>query len=358
MDDRRIAKIIERRERGYIWLEKELKRNLLTSTVAVTAFFLFLRGFGPEFRFWVFLLLLALVLNGVWNYILYRRKYKDYLHIAEYLDQFEGGNYGYHTERSYMKSGIHSQITEQLERLGHAFATLKGRLEEEKENTKSLVTDISHQLKTPVSALCMSFELMGDGEMSEEEKTEFLIRGRMEVERLTCLLGTLTNLSRMEADMITLKIVDANLKQTLVRAVNGVYLKAGNRRIEIEMAEFQELVLPHDTRWTAEAIANVLDNGIKYSPPGSKIQIRVVPRISYVLVEIEDEGAGIPKAEYPNIFKRFYRGKAADIYQCEGAGVGLYLVRKILEEQGGSVRVVPGRKGSIFQIMLPKSSYS
>lgn len=86
------------------------------------------------------------------------------------------------------------------------------------------------------------------------------------------------------------------------------------------------------------------------------IRIRVEPKYSYVFLEVEDEGIGIPKSEYQNIFKRFYRGKAPEVEAQEGAGVGLYLVRKILEEQGGNVCVVPShRTGTVIRMMLPKS---
>lgn len=103
------------------------------------------------------------------------------------------------------------------------------------------------------------------------------------------------------------------------------------------MKEFSDIELLHDSRWTAEAISNVLDNAVKYSPGGSAIQIRVEPMVSYVFIEVEDEGIGIEKSEYQNIFKRFYRGKRPEVEAEEGAGVGLYLVRKIFEGQGKCV---------------------
>jgi len=102
-----------------------------------------------------------------------------------------------------------------------------------------------------------------------------------------------------------------------------------------------------------------MDKAVKYSPEKSRIQIRVEREVSYVLIEIEDEGIGIPKEEYSNIFKRFYRGKSPEVEAMEGAGVGLYLVREIMEAQGGSVRALPSpRGGTIFQMMLPKKKYS
>ncbi|QEK18810.1 sensor histidine kinase [[Clostridium] hylemonae] len=358
MDDRRIEKVMERRERGYIWLEKELRLSLLISAGMILTFFAVLYICDPGFRFFWQFLLAALSADGIWQYVRYRKEYRNYVHIADYLEQFEEGNYEYRTETEYMRTGIRSQITEQLERMGNAFGTLRSGLIEEKENTKTLVTDISHQLKTPVAALSMCFELMEDARITDAERAEFAARGAGEIKKLKYLTETLTNLSRMEAGMIQIHPGEASLKETLVRAVNGVYLKANMKNIEIEMEDFKDMMLPHDKKWTAEAFANVLDNAVKYSPEGTTVHIRVSPQISYVFVEIEDEGIGIAKEEYQNIFRRFYRGSRPEIEACEGAGVGLYLVRQILEEQGGSIRAVAGKAGgTVFQMTLPKKSY-
>lgn len=355
MDDRRIDKMMERRERGYIWLEQKLKWNLTVTTLVVAVFFFIMRALNADLRYWGGLFTAGILVNTLWCFLLYRREYRDYQAIFTYLQEFEEGNYTYRTDQDYMRSGIHSQLSDQLERLGSAFGVLKERLTVEEENTKELITDISHQLKTPVAAIGMSLELLDDEKLTLEEKEEFLARGREEVHRLTHLMGTLTNLSRLETDMIRLDPKENSLKQTLIRAVNGVYMKAGEKGIEIEMEEFRDITLVHDARWTAEAFANVIDNAVKYSPAQTRVQIRVVAYISYVFIEVEDAGIGIPREERTEIFKRFYRGKHPAVEASEGAGVGLYLVRKILEAQGGSVRVLPGcGTGSVFQMMLPK----
>ena len=357
MDDKSIEKIMDQRERRYIWLERKLRINLAVTTMVVAAFFLIIyllsdRCFSGAM--WA-VCGLAFLVNGAWCFLEYRREYKSYREISDYLEAFENGDYEFRSDEAYMRTGIHSQLLEQLERLGRAFYIMKEQMVKEKEGTKALITDISHQIKTPVAALSMSLELMEDEETTTEEKQEFLECGKGEVKKLNYLMGTLTNLSRMEQAMIQLHPQYASLKETLLRAVNGVYLKANDKQIEIEMTEFTDLRLYHDVKWTAEAFSNVLDNAVKYSPEGSRVEIRVIPYQSYVSVEVEDEGIGVARSEYTEIFKRFYRGKRAEVETQEGAGVGLYLVRKILEGQGGSVRVQPSRKGgSVFQMMLPK----
>ena len=388
-DSSGIEKMIRDHERGYIWLEQEWKKNLGISTAGIAVLFLFLLPAGLSLPYYSALFAGAVLANGIWCFLTYRRKYRDYLEISDCLEELETGSYrrqeSLETEKSSqqaasetekssqqaalktgnskrraggntLKTGIRSQLQEQMERVGHAVEVYKKQLEDEKENTKSMITDISHQLKTPVSALRLSLELLGDEQITEEEKREFLERGKQEVEKLNHLMGTLVNLSRLEADMIRLEPRKASLKATLVRGVNGIYLKAEEKQIEMEMKEFSDMELLHDPRWTAEAISNVLDNAVKYSPAKSAIRIRVEPMVSYVLIEVEDEGIGIEKSEYPNIFKRFYRGKRPEAEAQEGAGVGLYLVRKIFEEQGGNVCALPAHgKGTVIRMMLPKN---
>ena len=232
---------------------------------------------------------------------------------------------------------------------------MEAELRREEQETKSLITDISHQLKTPVASLKMSYEIEDSTELSAEETEEFRRKEREDVERLEHLLQAFTQMSKLETGMIRLKPEKAGVKATLARAVAGAYAKAVDKNISIETEEFTDTAVVHDPGWTAEAIGNVLDNGVKYAPAGTCISIRVSELASYVMIEVEDEGPGIPAEEQPRIFQRFYRGKAEAVRKAEGSGVGLYLTRRILEEQGGTVCVKNGRTGgSKFVITLPK----
>ena len=232
---------------------------------------------------------------------------------------------------------------------------MEAELRREEQETKSLITDISHQLKTPVASLKMSYEIEDSTELSAEETEEFRRKEREDVERLEHLLQAFTQMSKLETGMIRLKPEKADVKATLARAVAGAYAKAVDKNISIETEEFTDVAVVHDPGWTAEAIGNVLDNGVKYAPAGTCITIRVSELVSYVMIEVEDEGPGILAEEQPRIFQRFYRGKAEAVRKAEGSGVGLYLTRRILEEQGGTVCVKNGRTGgSKFVITLPK----
>lgn len=251
------------------------------------------------------------------------------------------------------------RLTLELEELKRRSSLTEQRLRREEQNTKSLVTDISHQLKTPLSALKMSYELADSPDLTAEEHTEFTRKEREEVEKLESLLGVFSHLTRLESGMIRIRPENASLKETISRAVSGIYMKAFEKGIDISLEEFPDVLISHDPRWTSEVLLNLLDNAVKYSPSGTEVTVRATRLASYVMIEILDQGIGIPASEVQDIFKRFYRGSAPEVKQTDGSGVGLYLARRILEEQGGTICVKPGNSGgSNFVLTLPLRRFS
>lgn len=229
----------------------------------------------------------------------------------------------------------------------------------EREGTKALVTDISHQLKTPVAALKTSFEVLQSGDLNEMERQEFLGRCGVQILRLEELVSALVNISRMETGMIELRKEERRLFDTILLAVNRIYPRAEEREIEIELEaaeELQQIRVLHDVRWLCEAFLNVLENAVKYSARRTTVTIRMIRMTVYVRVEIEDEGIGIPRKEWNKIFQRFYRGEAETVQRESGSGVGLYLAREIASRHEGTLVVAAprhGRQGSCFVFQLP-----
>ena len=145
---------------------------------------------------------------------------------------------------------------------------------------------------------------------------------------------------------------------TVISAVNRTYPKADEKEIEFVFdyeKELETCTIMQDKRWLGEAVINVLDNAIKYSPDGSKIFIRLQKRNDLVRMEIEDQGIGIPQNEYHKIFQRFYRGSSREVMEKSGTGIGLFLSREIIEKHAGMITVTSGKKkkGSTFVIQLP-----
>ena len=184
----------------------------------------------------------------------------------------------------------------------------------------------------------------------------FLSACMRQTEKLEGLVGALIQISRMEQGMIRLNTVQVPVAKILIEAVNAVYYRAHEKgiRFDTEALEGKDFLVSADPSWSAEAVANLLDNAVKYSPENSRIQIRAERLSTYVQIAIEDQGIGVPKEERNLIFKRFYRGSAEAVRKADGWGVGLYLSRKILEEEGGALFMRPGNeKGSIFIVHLP-----
>ncbi len=246
------------------------------------------------------------------------------------------------------------QMEERLIELSHFWREQKERFEEEENGTKTLITDISHQLKTPLSSLKMCYELSLEEGLSAAERREFVEREQREIERLESLLAELVKLSRLEHHMIQIEPKPASLQKIVAEAVSQVLARADERKIELCASGVGNVPVNVDEKWTAEALVNVLDNAVKYSYENGKVQLRVSELPHLVFIEIEDDGIGIAQEELHKIFQRFYRGREAERYTDDGAGVGLCLARRILEEQGGTITAKRKQQGTIFRITLPK----
>lgn len=255
----------------------------------------------------------------------------------------------------YMDSVLRDRILSLREQI----QTDHSRMHQEKEGTKTLVTDISHQLKTPVAALRMNLELLSSEELTAEEQSEFLESCIYQLDGLENLTKALVNVSRMEKGMVQIQTRPLPVKDTILSAVNRLYEKASDRHISIEMSEnsfSEDIPVLHDPKWTTEVLVNIIDNAIKYSHAGTHITISLLNLTNHLRIDIEDEGMGIPQSEYHKIFQRFYRGSNAA--HIEGSGVGLYLAREIVERQNGILFVHSkngSRTGSIFSVQLPKA---
>ena len=238
------------------------------------------------------------------------------------------------------------------------------RLEEsnmEKQQLLEMISEITHQIKTPVSNLKMYCEMLSEEETPLYPSPAFQGAAggnpankvmEQQLIKLEFLLDTLPKASRLETDMIPPEMENRRVLDTLAAAVNNIIHKAGLKNIEISADCSSSIQVCHDKKWTAEAIENILDNAVKYTPKNGSIHISVHVGEMYTEIRIQDTGKGIDPAHMNDIFKRFYREKS--VSQEEGLGLGLYLARYIITLQKGyiAVRSVPG-EGSCFSVCLP-----
>lgn len=310
-------------------------------------------------------LLIWLGTAGILGFERYRKKREDDRQtrdIVEQLEKIRGGEYDWFNMASDMETTDQNRkkIADGLDSLGSYVEMISSQAHKEKEETKSLVTDLSHQLKTPVAALTSCYDILKEPDLPEKERREFQIRMEQQLVSLEQLIGALVNISRMETGMIELKPERGRIFETILEAVNRIWVKAQKKGIEIQMEsgdDIEDLEIRHDRKWLCEALLNLLDNAVKYSQDKTTITIRAVRMTSFLRIEIQDQGIGIPRENYHKVFQRFFRGQQPEIKNTEGSGVGLYLARRIIKDHHGTIsldtRKMKKEKGAVFVVQLP-----
>ena len=247
-----------------------------------------------------------------------------------------------------------ARLQHQLLKLRNILTAQNQMLAQEKEQIKTLISDISHQIKTPVAAANTFAQLLDDKGISNEERSEYIATLQTSLEKLTFLTNSLIKMSRLESGMISLKPEKNSLNDIILQAVKTVYAKAKEKNITITFDCVQNFEAVLDFNWTAEAITNVLDNAVKYTPNGGIVGLEITEYPSYLRLDISDNGIGIPEEEQAKIFGRFYRGKySAGI---DGVGIGLYLTRDTIQKQHGYIKVWSDKNGSSFSGFVRKNA--
>lgn len=254
------------------------------------------------------------------------------------------------TEEHFDESML-SAVETKLARYLTASATSAKNVQTEKEEIKTLIADISHQTKTPIVNVLLYTQLLGEQELSEESQAcVTALEGQ--AMKLQSLIEALVKTSRLESGIIALRPTSGQLEPVIQSAVSQLAPKAETKGIQI-ITESTDADAIFDPKWTEEAIFNLLDNAVKYTPAGGEVRISVTAYQLFSAIHISDTGPGIPEEEQPKVFQRFYRGIE---YQAEeGVGIGLYLVRQIAEGQDGYVKVSSQKgDGSTFSLYLPR----
>ena len=223
--------------------------------------------------------------------------------------------------------------------------------DEDKQTIQELVSDISHQVKTPVANIQMFTNILYQHRLSDEKRAEFLETMMAQIHKLDFLMQSLVKMSRLETGTFTLHMENNRLYDTIAQAVNGIWARADQKNIRLHVTCDSQTTVKHDTKWTAEALGNILDNAVKYTPKGGSIRVTVRPWQFYTRIDITDTGIGIASGHYNDVFKRFYRTQ--EVAAEEGVGLGLYLARGIITRQKRyiSVRSDPG-KYTTFSVFL------
>ena len=256
--------------------------------------------------------------------------------------------------RSFEKETLLSRVEHKLSRLFAMMQEREKSLEDEKQSLQEVISDISHQVKTPMANLKMLNSTILETDLSKEHQAQLLRTMDSQLDKLDFLLSSMIKMSRLEIGTLTLTKIMTPIYETIAEAMGAVFLSADKKQMCIEVDCNEGLYLPHDKKWTAEALYNILDNAVKYTPAGGRVSIKATKMEMYMKISVADAGRGIAEQYHSQIFKRFFRER--EVHNIEGIGIGLYLTRKIITLQGGYVMVEssPG-DGAIFSVYLPNT---
>ncbi len=254
---------------------------------------------------------------------------------------------------SVLNDDLLSKLQSQVLKLAGILKSQNIKLRNEKNEIKSLISDISHQLKTPLANLKIYVSLIMDEDINQAMRSEYLKNIDNQLDKLNWLMESMIKMSRLESGIIQLNREVNSLNDVLLTSLKQIYQKALKKNIDIEFIPSEKDVkLLIDLRWTSEAITNILDNSVKYSKESGKIRLQVHKYELFARIDIEDNGTGFEENEVNDVFKRFYRGKNSN--GIDGVGIGLYLTREIISMQDGYIKAKSqAGKGSTFSIFLP-----
>ena len=225
------------------------------------------------------------------------------------------------------------------------------KTEQEREKLQELVSDISHQTKTPLSNILLYTQLLQEQDIDEQSR-QLVDEIRQQSEKLEFLIQSLVKTSRLETGTFQLAPLENNIDRVIESVIEQITPKADSKQIQIHYSP-ESYTAKFDIKWTQEALFNILDNAMKYSRRSSVIKITVDAYEMFACVSVADQGIGIPEEELPRIFGRFYRGQ--NVREQNGVGIGLYLCRQIIEGQGGYITAESTvDQGSVFKIFLPR----
>ena len=284
------------------------------------------------------------------EFLLYRRRERKLKELTLYLlklqdgaelppfESFEEGQLGVLQSEIYKMVSLLDEETKKSKRQNHYLA--------------DMLSDISHQIKTPLAGITLMTDLLKDPELPEEKREEFVEKIDRQTEKITWLVRNLLTLAQLEADMLKLKKETVSAAELVEAAVGPLNILAELKGVELQTSIPKETTLTCDKAWTAEALSNVIKNCIEHvsTDTGKHVWITAAENNFAVTLTVRDDGPGIPPEELPHIFERFYKGKNSS---KNSVGIGLSMARQIFLQQNGTIEAVSDLgKGTSFRIRV------
>ncbi len=277
-------------------------------------------------------------------------RYQEIAKLSSYLRRISSGDYSldirdnYEGELSILKSNIY-KVTLMLSEK----STL---LQQEKIRLTDAISDISHQLKTPLTSMMVMADLLSDPKLNEAKRVEFTRNIGVQLERMEWLVSSLLKLSKIDAGTAIFKKDEISLNQLIEKAVDPILIPMDIKEQTLKVTEDNNSIFVGDLNWTVEAVINLLKNSVEHTENGGEILISFLENALFTEITIKDNGKGIPKEDLPYIFKRFYKGKNASE---DSVGIGLAMAYSIIKSQNGDIEVISELgKGTEFKIKFYK----
>lgn len=298
-----------------------------------------------DWRITILVFLFGAVCSGTICLILFRRKQKKMIDsLQEMIAAAASGNLKLTNYEESQRSSLENDLYNYL---SSTLVTAES-LTEQKQVIQTLISDISHQCVTPIANILLYAQLLEEKDHQETREIKLISQ---QSEKLDFLIKALVKMSRLEIGTIVPVVKKQSVAPLLALVKKQFQTNLLEKAITLTIKESNESAI-YDRKWTSEALSNILDNAIKYSPAGSNIQMTVESTPMFTKISVQDEGNGISEKDQNRIFQRFYRSE--DVADLPGIGVGLYLARQIIEAQSGYIKLTSEmEQGSSFSLYLP-----
>ena len=296
----------------------------------------------------------ALIINSIFSLALFvvflfynRSRKKQTKIITECIRQINKGDYTLVAE-NYSEDEL-SLLNDEIYKTAVMLREQAENSNKDRINLKDSLSDISHQLKTPLtSVIVMLDNMLDDDEMPVEIRRQFMWSMKRQTNNISFLVKSILTLSKLDANTVAFKKSDVSISEIISECVGNTEVLAEINEVEVKAEVDSEFDINCDRKWLCEALTNIIKNCIEHTSPEGWVKIKAEKNKIYALISIEDNGCGIAPEDLPNIFKRFYKGKNSD---DNSVGIGLALAKTIIEKDDGYITVDSEvGKGTRFEI--------
>lgn len=291
------------------------------------------------------LVIVAVLFAGAFLFVLYWR-YREIERLSGYLRQIHAGDDTLDLRDSH--EGELSILKSEIYKVTRMLSEQRALLADDKIHLKNAMSDISHQLKTPLTSMTVMADLLENPELPDAKRREFVRRAQNQLERMEWLVTSLLKLSKIDAGTVYFKKDDVNVQELIEKTLEPLHGGIDEKKINLTVYGGRNTAFQGDFQWSIEALVNIIKNCVEHLPERGNLQITFSENTLYTEINVIDDGNGIAKEDLPYIFKRFYKGKNAG---DDSVGIGLAMAYTIVKEQNGSldVRSTQG-EGTAFTI--------